>query len=141
MSLSNILKNIARKIYQNDQKVGDLKKLTTAQKGNLVAAVNALASEVSSRENISAERVQQIAAAELAKITNGASAAFDTLAEIEAAFGANASQVAALLTEIGLVKTKNEALTAELAEVKAYIGWDERETLATEINRLMNADS
>lgn len=141
MSLRNIFINMASHIYNNTKKIGDLTKLTTAQKTSIVAAINELSADLAGRENIDAVRVEQIAKAELAKLTNGASAAFDTLAEIEAAFGANASQVAALLTEIGLVKTKNEALTAELAEVKAYIGWDERETLATEINRLMNADS
>lgn len=138
MNLINAIKNIARRVHQNDQKVGDLTQLTTAQKGSIVAAINAMAADIGSRENISAERVQQIAAAELAKITNGASAAMDTLAEIEAAFGKNASQVATLLTEIGVAKAKNEELSAELAALKTYVGYDQRETIEAEVTRLMN---
>lgn len=130
-TIANILKNMARKIYNNDKKVGDLTQLTTADKANIVAAINALAADIGGRENISAERVQQIAAQELAKITNGASAAMDTLAEIEAAFGSNSSQIASLLTEIGLAKAKLEAL-------ETFVGFGEHETLHAEITRILN---
>lgn len=130
-TIANILKNMARKIYNNDKKVGDLTQLTTAEKANIVAAINALAADIGGRENISAERVRQIAAQELAKITNGASAAMDTLAEIEAAFGSNNSQIASLLTEIGLAKAKLEAL-------ETFVGFGERETLPAEITRILD---
>ncbi len=138
MSLINAVKNIARRVYQNDQKVGDLTQLTTTQKNNIVAAINTLAADIGSRENISAERVQQIAAAELAKITNGASAAFDTLKEIEDKITSGDSQIAALLTEIGVAKAKAENAENELAALKAYVGYDERATIETEVTRLMN---
>lgn len=138
MSIANILKNMARKIYSNDKKVGDLTQLTTAEKSNIVSAINALADDVGRRENLNTERVKQIAAQELAKITNGASAAFDTLAEIEAALGSGSSQIASLLTEIGLAKTKLEAVESNLTAVETFVGFDESETLDDVINRLMN---
>lgn len=136
--IANILKTLARKIHANDVKVGDLSQLTTSQKSSIVAAINALATDLGGRENISVQRVAEIAQAELAKLTDGASAAFDTLAEIEAAFKGNESQVASLLVEIGVAKAKAETLETELNAVKTYIGWDERETLQPEITRILN---
>lgn len=133
------LKSIARRVYTNEKKVGNLAELATSEKGSIVAAINALATDLGGRENISASRVAEIAQAELAKLTDGASAAFDTLAEIEAAFKGNESQVANLLVEIGVAKTKAETLETELNAVKTYIGWDERETLQLEITRILNA--
>lgn len=139
--ITNILKTLARKIHANDKKVGDLTQLSTREKSNIVAAINALAADLGGRENISVQRVAEIAQAELAKLTDGASAAFDTLAEIEAAFKGNESQVASLLVEIGLAKTKAETLESELNAVKTYLGYDERETLPAEITRILNTGS
>lgn len=136
--IANILKTLARKIHANDVKVGDLAQLNTSEKTNIVAAINALATDLGGRENISAARVAEIAQAELAKLTDGASAAFDTLAEIEAAFKGNESQVASLLVEIGVAKAKAETLETELNALKAYVGYDQRETLQAEITRILN---
>lgn len=129
--IANILKTLARKIHANDVKVGDLSQLTTSQKNSIVAAINVLAADLGGRENIDAARVEQIAKAELAKLTDGASAAFDTLAEIEAELGKGSSQLAALLTEIGLAKTKLEA-------IETFVGYGERETLPAEIASILN---
>lgn len=136
--IANILKRLARRIHENQTKLGDLTQLSTREKSNIVAAINALATDLGGRENISVQRVAEIAQAELAKLTDGASAAFDTLAEIESAFKGNESQVANLLVEIGVAKTKAETLETELNAVKAYVGYDERETLQAEITRLLN---
>lgn len=142
MSINSVidkcLKMLAARIHTNDQKVGDLSQLTTDEKSSLVAAINGLAGELASRENINAARVAEIAKAELAKLTDGASAAFDTLAEIEAAFKGNESQVANLLVEIGVAKTKAETLESELNAVKTYVGYDQRETLQAEVTRILN---
>lgn len=138
MSLINAVKNIARRVYANDKKVGDLAELATSEKGSIVAAINALATDLGGRENISAARVAEIAKAELAKLTDGASAAFDTLAEIESAFKGNESQVASLLVEIGVAKAKAETLETELNAVKTHVGYEQRETLQAEITRILN---
>lgn len=137
-TIANILKNMARKIYNNDKKVGDLTQLTTSDKTNIVAAINALATDIGGRENLDATRVEQIAKAELAKLTDGASAAFDTLAEIEAELGKGSGQLAALLTEIGLAKTELEKVKNDFNALKAYVGFDEKDTLEPEVTRLMN---
>ena len=138
MSLINAVKNIARRVYNNDRKVGDLGSLNTADKSSIVQAINELASRMAGQNNLSETRVQQIAAEELAKITNGASAAMDTLAEVEAALNNGSSQVAQLLVEIGAAKTKNEQLQSEINTLKTYTGSAESETLEAETTRLMN---
>lgn len=138
MSLINAVKNIARRVYANDKKVGDLAQLATRDKSSIIAAINALATDLGGRENISVQRVAEIAQAELAKLTDGASAAFDTLAEIESAFKSNESQVASLLVEIGVAKNKAETLETELNAVKTYVGYEQRETLQAEITRILN---
>lgn len=136
--IDKCLKILATRIHKNDQKVGDLSQLSIAEKSNLVAAINALASELAGRENINTARVEQIIANELNKLTNGASAAFDTLAEIEAEFGKSGSQVAALLAKVGLLEAKLESTESELNAVKTYVGYEQRETLATDITRILN---
>ena len=139
MNLLNAIKNIARRVYQNDKKVGDLTQLTTSQKTSIVAAINALVTDVASRENISETRARQIATEELAKLTDGASAAFDTLKEIEDKITSGDSQVVTLLAEIGVAKAKNETLSTELEALKSYVGFAQQNTIETEITRLMNA--
>lgn len=142
MSINSVidkcLKMLAARIHTNDQKVGDLSQLTTDEKSSLVAAINGLAGELAGRENINAARVEQIIAEELNKLTNGASAAFDTLAEIEAEFGKSGSQVAALLAKVGLLEAKLESVEGELIAVKNYVGYDQRETLQAEVTRILN---
>lgn len=138
MNLINAMKNIARRVYQNDQKVGDLKKLTTTQKTSIVVAINALVTDLAARENVSEERVNQIISAKISELTNGASDTYDTFKELEEKIKADGSTVATLLTEIGVAKAKNEALSTELAALKAYVGYEQRETIEAEITRLMN---
>lgn len=129
---------LAARIHANDQKVGDLSQLTTDEKSNLVAAINGLAGELAGRENINTARVEQIIADELNKLTNGASAAFDTLAEIEAEFGKSGSQVASLLAKIGVLEAKLEAYENKLNNLETFVGLAEKDTLESEITRLMN---
>lgn len=136
--IDKCLKILATCIHKNDQKVGDLSQLSIAEKSNLVAAINALAADLGGRENINTARVEQIITDELNKLTNGASAAFDTLAEIEAEFGKSGSQVAALLAKVGLLEAKLESTESELNAVKTYVGYEQRETLATDITRILN---
>lgn len=142
MSINSVidkcLKMLAARIHTNDQKVGDLSQLTTDEKSSLVAAINGLAGELASRENINAARVEQIIAEELNKLTNGASAAFDTLAEIEAEFGKSGSQVAALLVKVGLLEAKLESAESKLNDLEAFIGFGQRDTLQAEITRILN---
>lgn len=136
--IEKCLKMLAARIHTNNKKVGDLSQLTIAEKSNLVAAINALAADLGGRENINTARVEQIITDELNKLTNGASAAFDTLAEIEAEFGKSGSQVAALLAKVGLLEAKLESTESELNAVKTYVGYEQRETLATDITRILN---
>lgn len=136
--IANILKTLARRIHENHTKLGDLTQLSTREKSNIVSAINVLATDLAGRENLDVARVEQIAKAELAKITNGASAAFDTLAEIETALKGGEGQVAALLIEIGLAKTKLETLETKFNALEEFVGFAEKETLEPEITRLMN---
>lgn len=137
--IDKCLKMLAARIHANDQKVGDLSQLTTDEKSSLVVAINGLAGELAGRENINTARVEQIIADELNKLTNGASAAFDTLAEIEAEFGKSGSQVAVLLAKVGVLEAKLEAAESRFNELEAFVGFAERETLPAEITRILNA--
>lgn len=136
--IDKCLKMLATRIHTNDKKVGDLSQLTIAEKSNLVAAINALAADLSGRENINTARVEQIIADELNKLTNGASAAFDTLAEIEAEFGKSSSQVAALLAKVGLLEAKLEEAESKLNDLETFVGLAQRDTLTTELTHILN---
>lgn len=138
MSLINAIKITARAIFDIKQKIGELNNLNTAEKTNLTTAINELEQRINAKSDVNPENVREIVNVEIAKLTNGASAAMDTLAEIEAAFNNKDSQIAGLLNEIGLAKAKNTELENELAAIKAYIGWSERETLEAKINQLID---
>lgn len=106
-------KRLALGIYNLQKSVGTLTSLGTADKTSLVAAINELKAGMSSA-GVSETKVQELITAELAKITGGASSAYDTLKEIEDLMKKSDTAAAAVLSEIAALKAKDQEFTTAL---------------------------
>lgn len=136
-NLDDIILAIASAVNANGVKIGDLSNLNTPQKTSIVAAINALVADIASRENITTESVQRIVRDGLAEFTDGASDAYNTFKEIEDSLNDKDNTINNLLTLIGKVERENAALKEENAALKTFVGYEQRETLRTQVMQLL----
>lgn len=136
-NLDDILLEIARAVNANGVKVGDLSNLNTSQKNDIVSAINALVADIASRENITTESVQRIVRDGLAEFTDGASDAYNTFKEIEDSLTDKDNTINNLMKLIGKVERENAALKEENAALKTFVGYEQRETLRTQVMQLL----
>ena len=106
-------KRLAMGIYRMGQSIGKLSELSTSNKGSLVQAINEALSSAGAA-GLSEERARELITAELAKISGGASEAFDTLKELEDAISRGSSSVSAILAEIAALKQKDQQIDQAL---------------------------
>ncbi|MDO5058596.1 MAG: hypothetical protein Q4D82_01485 [Neisseria sp.] len=131
------LKTIARRVFEIGSKQGDLNSLQTDNKTDFVAALNELHARPSS--GLTEERAREIAretaqgevSAEIGKLTEGANEALDTFKEIGDKLKLGDDAAAAVLEEIGRLKTRLTAL-------EAYTGIAEKDELNNTVTRLLN---
>lgn len=107
-------KRLALGIYSLRQLLGDLSQLNVQNKTTLVAAINEVLASVGSA-GVSEERVNTLISAKLAEITGGASAAYDTLKEIEDLMKQGDTTAASILSEIAALKQKDQDFTTALS--------------------------
>ena len=107
-------KRLALGIYRLRQLVGELSQLNVKNKTTLVAAINEVLASVGSA-GVSEERVNTLISAKLAEITGGASAAYDTLKEIEDLMKQGDTTAASILSEIAALKQKDQDFTTALS--------------------------
>lgn len=106
-------KRLALGIYRLHQLLGELSQLNVQNKTTLVAAINEVLASVGSA-GVSEERVNTLISGKLAEITGGASAAYDTLKEIEDLMKKGDTTAASILSEIAALKQKDQDFTTAL---------------------------
>lgn len=121
------LKKLAVAIFGVNQKIGttDLK----TQDKTLTGAINELYDRPTATGGLDESTVNGFIDTRINQLTNGASSAFDTLKEIEDAINSGSTATQALLEDLGKTKAKLTALEQDMADIKAYIGFDERAQL------------
>ena len=106
-------KRLALGVYRLRQLLGDLSQLNVQNKTTLVAAINEVLASVGSA-GVSEARVNTLISGKLAEITGGASAAYDTLKEIEDLMKQGDTTAASILAEIAALKQKDQDFTTAL---------------------------
>lgn len=112
--INNLATAVGTKVKDLYTKVGTLTSLTTTAKTDLVSAINevkALASSsagatisdssASTTTAFSSQKVTDLLASQKAAILGGASAAYDTLQELQTEIAGNQSGVASMVSDIG----------------------------------------
>jgi len=100
-SLTSCVQRIASEFQTTYSLTGSLSNLSTTTKSNLVAAINEVVTQIGTvQSNLSSDLTNRLATLKN-DILGGASAAYDTLKEIQTFLEQNDSQVAALLNAIG----------------------------------------
>ena len=100
-SLTSCVQRIASEFQTTYSLTGSLSNLSTTTKSNLVAAINEVVTQIGTvQSNLSSDLTNRLATLKN-DILGGASAAYDTLKEIQTFLEQNDSQVNALLSAIG----------------------------------------
>ncbi len=126
-NVTNGLNALATAIKTNRVNTGTLASLTTTAKSDLVSAINEVKAAVSGAAGIndsaasssttatySANKITSLISSATSNILNGASAAYDTLGEIQAILQADDASIATILTALGnrlRVDVNNQGLT------------------------------
>lgn len=150
MSLQIVLQNLAPRIATECKALrtmvsgnaADLSSLTTTAKGNLVLAINEVKALAGAAANIndattavastwSSQKINDYVAMQVAGILGGASAAYDTLQEIQLALQSDDSDIASIMTALGnrlRFDAAQTLTTPQKAQACANIGVGDPET-------------
>ena len=110
---------LALAIYNTNKKIGDLTELPTSVKTSIIAAIKELHAATSS--GLTRSEAVSIAQAEISKLLGGASSSYDTLKELEDLLKQNDTAAAAVLSEIGALKTKDTELNNRINQIETNL--------------------
>ena len=94
--------------------------LPTSVKTSIIAAIKELHDDIAAATSggLSHSDAVSIAQAEISKLLGGASSSYDTLKEIEDLLKQNDTAAAAVLSEIGALKTKDTELNNRIDDIE-----------------------
>lgn len=127
--IKSSLKKVAVAVFQLKNQQGELNELHTTNKTSLVNAINELASRPIAESGIDAQQVTQLIDTRFNALTNGASAAMDTLGEIETAINTGKDSVAAILSQISTLKTTLATQATDLAQLQTALSIEATEEI------------
>ena len=114
---------LALAIYNTNKKIGDLTELPTSVKTSIIAAIKELHDNIAAATSggLTRSEAVSIAQAEISKLLGGASSSYDTLKEIEDLLKQNDTAAAAVLSEIGALKTKDTELNNRINQIETNL--------------------